>query len=393
MPDASSEQCQESCRKCISCRWIVAVLVAVIGGVGLFATIRDQGGHDSIAGPPVLKANAKDLSKTVVTPHLETPIEPGKNVLWCSTFQLVWNQMCRDAGGDLHIENEPPMVAVLNKKAATEADVDMSSCLVMSGRIEDGVVAKIRKELDRKFRGQADPDLLNAVEPRLPKLPGYLAYAYLFRQLPFEYRFRRLDDPLDFGTSQVTSFGLRKMGEKPSDDRIARQMTVLDYKNADDFVIELKPKDTDERIVLAKLAPAATLQKTIEMVKARAASSTIEEWHKMFSPGESLIVPVFSFDVLQEYEDLYSKSITTDGPLKEMFVVLAMQDIRFQLDERGAVLKSDAAKAGAKCAESRSPRQFIFDKPFLILLERRGAKQPYFALWVDNAELLVPSTK
>jgi len=32
----------------------------------------------------------------------------------------------------------------------------------------------------------------------------------------------------------------------------------------------------------------------------------------------------------------------------------------------------------------------IFDKPFLVVLRREGAKAPYFALWVDNAELLVP---
>ena len=31
----------------------------------------------------------------------------------------------------------------------------------------------------------------------------------------------------------------------------------------------------------------------------------------------------------------------------------------------------------------------IFDKPFLIMLQRSDAKMPYFALWVDNAELLV----
>ena len=36
------------------------------------------------------------------------------------------------------------------------------------------------------------------------------------------------------------------------------------------------------------------------------------------------------------------------------------------------------------------PRQLVFDKPFLILLQRGDAQQPYFALWVDNAELLTP---
>jgi len=32
----------------------------------------------------------------------------------------------------------------------------------------------------------------------------------------------------------------------------------------------------------------------------------------------------------------------------------------------------------------------VFDRPFLILLQRTDAKTPYFALWVDNVELLMP---
>ena len=32
----------------------------------------------------------------------------------------------------------------------------------------------------------------------------------------------------------------------------------------------------------------------------------------------------------------------------------------------------------------------VFDKPFLIMLQRKDAEMPYFALWVDNTELLMP---
>jgi hypothetical protein len=71
-----------------------------------------------------------------------------------------------------------------------------------------------------------------------------------------------------------------------------------------------------------------------------------------------------------------------------MPIVLAMQSIRFRLDERGAILKSEAGVALSE--DGSKPRQFIFDKPFLILLERRDAARPYFALWVDNPELLAP---
>jgi hypothetical protein len=31
---------------------------------------------------------------------------------------------------------------------------------------------------------------------------------------------------------------------------------------------------------------------------------------------------------------------------------------------------------------------YVFDRPFLIYLKKRGATRPYFAMWVDNAELL-----
>ena len=35
-------------------------------------------------------------------------------------------------------------------------------------------------------------------------------------------------------------------------------------------------------------------------------------------------------------------------------------------------------------------KNLVFDKPFLVMIQRTGASQPYFALWVANAELLVP---
>jgi hypothetical protein len=31
----------------------------------------------------------------------------------------------------------------------------------------------------------------------------------------------------------------------------------------------------------------------------------------------------------------------------------------------------------------------VFDKPFLILMQKRDSKVPYFAFWVDNIEALV----
>ena len=104
---------------------------------------------------------------------------------------------------------------------------------------------------------------------------------------------------------------------------------------------------------------------------------------------ENLYVPVLNFDVLRVYSELCGHPIrSANKKLDGTNIALAAQTIRFRLDERGAVLKSEAIM----CFGLTS-RNLVFDKPFLILLKRRDAKRPYFALWVGNAELLVPVVK
>ena len=130
-----------------------------------------------------------------------------------------------------------------------------------------------------------------------------------------------------------------------------------------------------------------TLQATIEAVRGRIAS-TPGAWNERLQDGESLVIPILDFDLWTEYDDLCGERIVTPGPLQELPIIAAAQSIRFRLDERGAVLKSESL--GAAAGEPPPPRHLVFDKPFLILLERRDAAQPYFALWVDNPEVLVP---
>ena len=359
----ANESCSEKpCRKpkCLLLGFILFDALFIVGLL-LWLFWPHLSRHNELAGPPLLKADGKDLKATVISPHLEAKIEPGKNVLWCSTFQLVWNESCRYAGGDIHLKDEPPIVPALNKKLGNVKDVDTTSCLVMSGLVEKGIVEKIRQELDRKFQGQADPDLLKRIEKELPP-DGWLAYAYLFRELPFEYPFKRLDEPLVFGTNQVASFGLKNITSRMDDVNKAEQVVVLDYKSADDFVLELKPKDRSERIVLAKIPSARTLQKTIELVRSRIASSKSEAFDQSLESDESVVVPILNFELLQEYDELRGKQINTNGRLNGMPIVLAMQSIRFRLDEHGAILKSDALMVNS--VGGPDPRQFIFDKPF-----------------------------
>jgi hypothetical protein len=61
------------------------------------------------------------------------------------------------------------------------------------------------------------------------------------------------------------------------------------------------------------------------------------------------------------------------------------------LSEKGVVLKSSSSLLVTlgRGAFEHVPINMIFDKPFLIYLKEKEGKYPYFAMWVNNAELLI----
>jgi hypothetical protein len=344
------------------------------------------------AGTAVAKPNASQVSKTIVSPHLEARIDPNTNVLWCSTFQLAWNEMCLLAGGPLQIKDAPPMVGILNKRTATRDDIDEASYLAMAG-IGPAAIEKINKELDRKFPGKPDLRVPDAAKDVGEK--WWIAFACLLKDMLFEEPFDHTPQPMRFLDAYVNGFGvtpyvgegpepnepakIREEREKKQRQRRAKlnaQVLIHDYKDSNDFVIELKTKSKDDRLILAKVQPKDTLAGTIDMVFERVGSSKPTK----MADEDQLDVPVIHVDITKHYKELIEKEIVqAHGPIME-----ALQTIRFGLDEKGAQLMSLAYLN----ALSITPHYMEFDKPFLILLQRKDAKNPYFALWVGNPEFM-----
>ena len=363
--------------------------------------------HDSVfTKHGLLVAPADKLQKTVVSGHLRHPIRTGQNVLWCGTFQLAWNECCKLIGEDLHLEGEPPMAGELNRKAFTRGDLDEDSYVALAGFVRDRIHKKIRQALKKKFKGKARPRYIPS-KSITPRPQDIVAYAYLFKNLEFAAPFEDLKTPIKFGQTSVKCFGVDE--PKPGQDAIRSQVSIFDYISRDDFIIELHSKSESDRIVLAKVAPAATLEKTIAAVRKRIdaavkahgagkapaekepnAPGPLDMW-----PVDILKVPKFNFDITRRYKELEGRLLLVKNPkvAKDLFILSALQNIRFQMDERGVRLRSESHLA-IGCGVSHTPEPkhiMIFDKPFLLMLRRTDAKVPYFALWVDNPELLVPT--
>jgi len=354
----------------------IAALLAIILAIGIGFSIlslnknKQSPTHCQIIGPPALKATADELKNTFVTAHLEHEITGDKNILWCATFQIAWNELCDLFGGEVHLENAPEIVEILNKKSVTRSDLDEASYVAMAGFVDKGVLEKIATELEKKFQGQASPELLPQPGSLAPEL--WVAYAYLFKALPFEWAFERSKWPLSFGNVGVECFGIQQFLRRQRNEvKAASQLLIYDYRSPDDFIIELKTRAKSDRLFLAKILPAATLAETIAAIQKRIAQEKPTKIHEC----DTLKIPVLNFDLMRHYRELYY-----DGSL----FAIAKQHIRFKLDETGAVLKSEALGV------SGIRQDLIFNKPFLIMIQRTDAHMPYFVLWVSNAELLVP---
>jgi len=364
-----------------------------LGWVGFFLLVNGgipscQPMHDTaFSTDRLLTARAEQLTTTDMTPHLAAPIGVGRNVLWCGTFQLAWNEACKLVGEDLHFLDESPMVGELNRKAFTRDGIDESSHVSLAGFVRDDIHGQIRRALLVKFHGRATPKHLPDKQ-LTPRPQDIVAYSYLFKHMEFPRHFERLEVPLLFGEVELASFGMREY--KPGHRKLYGQVSILDYKGPDDFVVELKTKAKRDRLILAKVPPGATLRETIDAVELRAAPAKAVT----MQTGDVLVVPKLNFDVTRHLRELEGKLLPVKNPkvADDLAIVSAIQNIRFQMDEKGVRLRSESSISfGCGAAAPPSPQHImVFDKPFLILMQRADAKIPYFALWVGNTELLLP---
>jgi len=330
---------------------------------------------------------SKELSSTDVVPHTEVKITPGRNVLYCSTFQMAWSELQNDVIGEpIRLTGSPRLADQLNAGQFSKDDLSADSYLAKAGLAKDGIVDEIRREMQERF-----PNATLGLPPSADDPSTVIvAYAYLVKSLPFETKFDKLRSPIVFQTREggvsVKAFGIDK--HSPNGNALRSQIRVIDYKDSNDFVLELKTTQPNEQLVLAKVAPAATLEETLAMVHRRAADAGDESPVK---GDERFRVPNVAVAVTHHYAELIGRRLLNDD-WNKLFIDSAEHAIGFSLDEAGAEVESHGYISKTKSAARRDqrPRSFIFDRPFLVYLKQRDAERPYLALWVETAEVLKP---
>lgn len=317
--------------------------------------------------------DADGLARTEVVPVPNAAIH-DKNMLYCATFQLAWDELRGiNGGGPLLLEGDPALATALNASPFPRQALSSSSYVAVGGA-GPSVRDEFLRQCHEKFQISID------VVPAKPvRMAGY---CYLQKRLPFAAKFERLTNPLSFHvgdeTVRVAAFGLAP--DRPDCTTAQeRQVKVVHYASDDDFVLQLTT--LTDSILLAKVAPRGTLFETWEF-SSRAETAA----DQVFRPGDSLAVPCIALLLEKNFDELCRR--ITNLP-DDHRIDISAQITKFQLDESGVVLESfdEYSEGNEEPIDSR--RRFHFDRPFLVALQEVSAERPYFLMWIANEELLL----
>ncbi len=293
--------------------------------------------------------------------------------VWVGTFQLVWNDfMDKIVHNPVRFrEGTPVMVQELNKQTFTVDDVSEKSYYKITTKVTKNTKKQISKAIRKKFKESSD--ILDKLD-LTPRNDKFIIYAMLKKDFEFKNEFNKLGKSA-FGEDQTAEyFGVMK-GSK---DEFGSGVKVLFYNNPEDFAVMLTTK-TDDEVYLYKNSANKEFQYLYaDMLKKQDAFAGSKE----FGNDDELKVPNIKLFEEKVFDELSGRRVMGTN----LQIDQAIETIKFEMDNKGVKLKSEAAMTFMKMSlmPDIEQRLFYFNDTFVIFLKEKGKKNPYFALRVHD---------
>ena len=366
---------------------LVIDLTALLMAIGVFLLLYSKGSESSaLASEPVFAGNSRELQTTAIVPTLDTPTQKKINTIWCGSFLATWKTMETDlAEKPLTLRGKPEVAHTLDNAPDPRPHIPAENLYVAAGWNQQGITERIAKDFALRFPSRSPP----AFPGLLPN--SFVAYAYLDANVKFSLPYFQNSKPLLFtdGTGKETA--LNSFGIRPEDDyaydKLRQQPAILfearnERYSLTECIVDLDHTSSPSQIILAWVAPKITLAETLKSVEEKIAAAARNQQRKVLGINDVLLVPDIAWSISHRFVEIEGREFT-NSTLKGQQLDVAQQDIQFRLDRSGAELTSEA-----KVYMLPLPTYYVFDHPFLIYIEKRGAAMPYFVMWVENAELL-----
>ena len=218
---------------------------------------------------------------------------------------------------------------------------------------------------------------------------GYKIDATLNKELNFLEVFDNFSNDYTqatFGNSEeyIKYFGINNA----SPEEMNKNVEVLFYNKigngnlrSNDMAIKLKTKEGDE-IILYRTNDKKSFDEYYKDIKLKSKqyNGTTE-----FSEDDELRIPYIRVDGMISYNELYDKAIKNSNGL---YIYDVIQNVNFYLNEKGCNLSSKATMVTEYMGIGEDTKYCYFDDTFILFMKEKNSDTPYFALKVDNSDIL-----
>lgn len=199
----------------------------------------------------------------------------------------------------------------------------------------------------------------------------------LYREFKYKTKFVKLDEDEFNDTKNIKYFGV-----KDNKESYKNQINVIYYNNEDDFAIKLTTTSNDE-IIINKNPKGNTFE---EIYNNKITTGSKYKRNKEFTKSDNFKMPYINLNVLKEYNELENKEFY-DKDNNTLIIDKALQTIKFELNESGGKIKSEAGMDVVKFSSLDSKeesRNLNVNKTFAIFLKEDSKDKPYFAARIDD---------
>lgn len=328
------------------------------------------------------KKNVVNMTDNIyIVPTFNDEIK--SDTAWCATFNLIWNDLKNDiVKQDIKFKDNNEFVNNLNKELFKENDISDEYYYKVCGKKTIKLKNEIEKNIKEKFNQKSDIlDKFDWSEDALDKgstdFERYIFYTMLYREFRYNTKFVELDKDKFNDTENVKYFGV-----KDNKGAYKDQIQVIYYNNENDFAIKLTTTSNDE-IILNKNPKGNNFKDIYNNV---IDNGSKYKGNKEFSKQDTFKMPYINLNVLKEYKELENQEFY-DIDNKKLVIDKALQTIKFELNETGGKIKSEAGMDVVKFS-SLNPkdesRNFNIDSTFAIFLKEANKDKPYFAARIDD---------
>ena len=299
------------------------------------------------AGVLIYKNLNKNHNVTFNPTYQSTLDEHTVNNLWIGTLDLAWKDLEEKVGGRIELEENIDIANELNNSSFSKEMLD-----------ENDYTINVTRTVTNGYN----------IETKLNKNLNFL---YSFDNFNNDYNYTFGKD----GNDYIKYFGINNA----SKEELNQNVEVLFYNGNNDFAVLLNTKEGD-KIILYRTDENKSFNEYYEDINNKKGNYN---GSTAFEENDELLVPYVNVNGTVAYNELADKIIkNTNG----MYISNVIQDVNFNLNESGCNMQSHATMTTEYL--SVGSRYFWFIDTFIIFMKEENSNMPYFALKVDNQDIL-----